>query len=1000
MDPISAISLASSLITFVDFSWRLVSGAHEIYKSGRGTTSESAQIGDIIEDLQELTSNLETEYVASLKAEKALRRLASGCKELSTELLVILNKLKHPKTTRWKALKITWDSILKKDEIQSIRQRLGEYRSQITLHLNTLFLSEQSAIKIQLDQIQASHEQLRTARFNDFEDSRGALRSALEQSARWPPQQSPQSNNNASDAPLAIEPDANALDQIQESLRNLRDLVWKAGPEKRLLSYLYFDSMYTREESIHDPEQGTLTWLFGDEPTGHIPGRPDFIDPFDGGIFHLSGKAGSGKSTTMKAIFEHPRTKIELQSWAKGKVLILAHFFFWNVGEALQGSLDGLYRSILFEVLKTCPELIPLVFPGQWASLQHQHTQDPNSNREELDFTISMFRPRKIKEGFDTLVNEKLEVNYSFCFFIDGLDEYRGDSVDHWELAGSLLQWSGGSNVKCCVSSRPHNEFLDTFSEGSRIHLHKLNKQDIYTFSCMMFEKDRNFKEVETCYQRLVARIVESSWGVFLWARLVVRILLSAVGRRDPETVLFRQLEALPKDLSLLYTRMLGVLEPVERYRADTMLLLALENSRLDASQHPLTALAFSWLDELENPEFPASGVRIKDQHELDDRYERVKRQLNSLTKGLLEIGPARSASQLKQPWILSQRVQFFHRTVPEYLRSEGQLDFSRLTGGQWKDAYVRLRVAEIGSINAHPLNWLPDLAHLFHYIESVFAIYRENKCQSGLPTTQALRQLCYVLSPKPLAISWYWVYNYRLPGYLPNFDSPLSFIHYAAFHGHDGYVLGEIANGDKIDIGDSMNLVLSSSCGRNPNPELVSSLLSLGFSLTDKCRVYKNNSNIDLVPGELRTIWILFVGQLIDYILKAAQQHQLDDSNTEQLCLDARYRILLAGLKSQMENDMIITFRYTDESDQWAFTSLQEIVLACSVRDQAEIRAAFGDMLQPTDSTEPITAATLPSWARVKAGIPMACWESGKEILFGHEWSPALLVFLLENTL
>ena len=64
-------------------------------------------------------------------------------------------------------------------------------------------------------------------------------------------------------------------------------------------------------------------------------------------VFHISGKAGSGKSTLMKLLLDHPRTREELKRWAGEKQLVFAHFFFWRSGDKLQRSLEGLYRSIL-----------------------------------------------------------------------------------------------------------------------------------------------------------------------------------------------------------------------------------------------------------------------------------------------------------------------------------------------------------------------------------------------------------------------------------------------------------------------------------------------------------------------------------------------------------------------------------------------------------------------------------------------------------------------------
>jgi hypothetical protein len=65
----------------------------------------------------------------------------------------------------------------------------------------------------------------------------------------------------------------------------------------------------------------------------------------------------------MKFLVDHPRTREELDHWAADRQLVFAHFFFWQSGEKLQRSLEGLYRSILFATLKQCPDLIQEVFP-------------------------------------------------------------------------------------------------------------------------------------------------------------------------------------------------------------------------------------------------------------------------------------------------------------------------------------------------------------------------------------------------------------------------------------------------------------------------------------------------------------------------------------------------------------------------------------------------------------------------------------------------------------
>ena len=125
-------------------------------------------------------------------------------------------------------------------------------------------------------------------------------------------------------------------------------------------------------------------------------------------IYHISGKAGSGKSTLMKFLCQHSRVQQELNSWAGDNKLVFAQFFFWNSGDKLQMSLEGLYRTILFETLKQYPELIPENFPDQWDLL----------GSEEAGFEGTLFRFPKIKTAFNTLIGKRTFPNHRFCFYI------------------------------------------------------------------------------------------------------------------------------------------------------------------------------------------------------------------------------------------------------------------------------------------------------------------------------------------------------------------------------------------------------------------------------------------------------------------------------------------------------------------------------------------------------------------------------------------------------
>jgi len=161
------------------------------------------------------------------------------------------------------------------------------------------------------------------------------------------------------------------------------------------------------------------------------------------GIFWVTGKAGSGKSTLMKFLGRHPATKEALGFWAGDKTIVVASFYFWYAGTELQKSQEGLLRSLLHEVLSQCPALIPLVLSKRWKECSSSRSSSGYLTRAEL------------LGAFEELVKQTL-FSTKFCFFVDGLDEYCGD---HQEIINLLQGFTQSEHIKICMSSRPWNIF-------------------------------------------------------------------------------------------------------------------------------------------------------------------------------------------------------------------------------------------------------------------------------------------------------------------------------------------------------------------------------------------------------------------------------------------------------------------------------------------------------------------------------------------------------------
>jgi ATPase subunit of ABC transporter with duplicated ATPase domains len=158
----------------------------------------------------------------------------------------------------------------------------------------------------------------------------------------------------------AAQAELRQLVQIQE------EISVKIAQERVLKGLLVaFKEMHGRYESIDRASSKTLRWIFNDkDPTGgrsvHDPEKLDESDEDESeesdpqaertqreevsraeadeakvharrvlthwlskeeGILHISGKLGSGKSTLMKFLYEHPQSKVELLKWA-GKCYI------------------------------------------------------------------------------------------------------------------------------------------------------------------------------------------------------------------------------------------------------------------------------------------------------------------------------------------------------------------------------------------------------------------------------------------------------------------------------------------------------------------------------------------------------------------------------------------------------------------------------------------------------------------------------------------------------
>lgn len=135
-----AVSLASSILTFIDISYKVLRGAYEVHTSATGSLKEFAQIRTVIDDLEQAT--LELKAPTGGQVDPVLAQLALNCNALSGELLGKLRKLESKSHGSWNSFVIAIASMRKQKEILALENRLSENRQEILLRLamHTLYV--------------------------------------------------------------------------------------------------------------------------------------------------------------------------------------------------------------------------------------------------------------------------------------------------------------------------------------------------------------------------------------------------------------------------------------------------------------------------------------------------------------------------------------------------------------------------------------------------------------------------------------------------------------------------------------------------------------------------------------------------------------------------------------------------------------------------------------------------------------------------------------------
>ncbi|KAK2757494.1 small s protein [Colletotrichum kahawae] len=462
---------------------------------------------------------------------------------------------------------------------------------------------------------------------------------------------------------------------------------------RNLLDSLYFRQEIDRFHDIKRAHKGTFDWIYSEPRLGATKATWANFQSWlqhDSGIYWVSGKAGSGKSTLMKMVSNDERTRRHLLHWSAGNRLLMLSFYFWNPGTPLQKSLEGLLRSIISQALKECPELAEKLFPNRFERNINDH-HSPTMQELERAFA------RLTSPGLTDVLSIKL------VLLIDGLDEFDAGTTSLTDLAALFTAATRSTSFKAVLSSRPENAFEEAFINCPKLRLHFLTHDDVVKYVNENLHNHPRMVQLairspkESC--NLIEEIVEAAQGVFLWVRLVVRSLLEGLQNHDAIDTLTERLRELPSDLEDLFRVMLERVP--HRYKRNMSKIFQLVQR---ASELPLDHRTM-FMGHLERQltalelKFALLGERIVLEAEIcplsvDGAFEEVRSveaQIKSSCSGLIELRahkekyhfPIDTASDTKGDTKTSSAtvddtvhwydpaLHFIHRSVKEYVLRE-----------------------------------------------------------------------------------------------------------------------------------------------------------------------------------------------------------------------------------------------------------------------------------------------------------------------------------------
>lgn len=491
-----------------------------------------------------------------------------------------------------------------------------------------------------------------------------------------------------------------ALGGIQKTLTSLTlesDVQIYRAKRERLLQSLKFPGSNERRNQVSEAYEKTFKWIYmGDDgPSQEDPMLSDLedvdlADPSEAnwdlfsnwlsstaGIYWISGKPGSGKTTLVKYVLDHPRTATYLDMWSPG-TLKISHFF-WRPGNEMQQSIKGLLCSLLYQLLDNSAAATVHVF-------QYMQGRGSDAKDAHTDWSIPELR--------EILLQTLSSYEHPICIFIDGLDEIL-PADGSLKLLELVEQFPRCRNTKLCLASRPEPILQGRLSVYPHLRLQDLTRADLDRYARDHIKQtgvtdDENTSSSSRDFDAAwhpIESIVDKAEGVFLWLVLAVQSINKGFIYGDTPSMIQQRIDNLPGDLMRLYKDMWNRAceDSPKAYRQTAGLylrLILLDAEPFEPNRFPLlstlqlmlasTSVADQLLDAIENP------LNLIPQERLLKECRNLEKQVELYCFGLVEFiqSPSENGvvgwygSQYDRVWSCygQRHPEFIHRTARDFL--------------------------------------------------------------------------------------------------------------------------------------------------------------------------------------------------------------------------------------------------------------------------------------------------------------------------------------------